>query len=157
MSSSMLDVLRFLPIPLELLQSLDYQAWPRTAPPTPSLAVTHREFHRHYEALRVLGVSLAMSSPIFFGERPSGPIFGAGELAAPTSPPVTRTYTINGYLPENCSVTDQQCTLRGLALPQAYALAPLLIEPIKYSSDHDKLKKKKKKTREIEWIGVDID
>ncbi|KAK9141378.1 hypothetical protein Scep_011059 [Stephania cephalantha] len=31
---------------------------------------------------------------------------------------------IKGYLPENCSVTDQQCTLRGLALPQAYAPAP---------------------------------
>ena len=40
-----------------------------------------------------LAVSLAMSSPIFFGERPRGPIFGASELAAPTSPPVTRTKT----------------------------------------------------------------
>eukprot|EP00736_Rhodelphis_marinus_P004322 Rmarinus@m.3624 len=36
-------------------------------------------------------VFLAMSSPIFFGERPSGPSFGAREETAPTSPPVTRT------------------------------------------------------------------
>ena len=34
-----------------------------------------------------------LSSPIFFGERPRGPIFGAREEAAPTSPPVARTYT----------------------------------------------------------------
>ncbi|KAG9146508.1 hypothetical protein Leryth_011778 [Lithospermum erythrorhizon] len=32
-----------------------------------------------------------MSSPIFLGERPRGPILGAREEAAPTSPPVTRT------------------------------------------------------------------
>ncbi|KAG6542544.1 hypothetical protein Mapa_016015 [Marchantia paleacea] len=36
-------------------------------------------------------VSLAISSPIFFGESPRGPILGAKEEAAPTSPPVTRT------------------------------------------------------------------
>ncbi|KAM7264870.1 hypothetical protein ACFE04_002553 [Oxalis oulophora] len=30
-----------------------------------------------------------MSSPIFFGDRPSGPIVGASELAAPTSPSLT--------------------------------------------------------------------
>merc|ERR1719239_2062399 len=32
-------------------------------------------------------VALAMSSPIFFGDRPSGPTLGARELVAPTSPP----------------------------------------------------------------------
>ncbi|KAL8029804.1 hypothetical protein ABFS82_14G243600 [Erythranthe guttata] len=53
---------------------------------TVSLTVTRRPFQS-------LAVSLAMSSPIFLGERPSGPIFGARELAAPTSPPVTRTNT----------------------------------------------------------------
>jgi hypothetical protein len=30
-----------------------------------------------------------MSSPIFFSERPSSPILGASDDAAPTSPPVT--------------------------------------------------------------------
>lgn len=35
-----------------------------------------------------LAVSLAISSPIFLGERPRGPIFGANDEAAPTSPPV---------------------------------------------------------------------
>ena len=34
-----------------------------------------------------------MSSPIFLGESNSGTIFRARELAAPTSPPVTRTKT----------------------------------------------------------------
>ncbi|CAL9118787.1 unnamed protein product [Musa acuminata var. zebrina] len=51
---------------------------------TVSFTVTRRPFHS-------LAVSLAMSSPTFFGESPKGPIFGARELAAPTSPPVTRT------------------------------------------------------------------
>merc|ERR1712066_486788 len=32
-------------------------------------------------------VALAMSSPIFLGERPRGPTLGARELVAPTSPP----------------------------------------------------------------------
>lgn len=32
-------------------------------------------------------------SPIFLGDRPRGPIFGARDDAAPTSPPVARTYT----------------------------------------------------------------
>merc|ERR1719239_1635947 len=32
-------------------------------------------------------VALAMSSPIFLGDRPSGPTLGARELVAPTSPP----------------------------------------------------------------------
>nr|ACR36771.1 unknown [Zea mays] len=53
---------------------------------TVSLTVTRRPFQS-------LAVSLAMSSPIFFGERPSGPILGARDDAAPTSPPVTRTKT----------------------------------------------------------------
>ncbi|CDP06740.1 unnamed protein product [Coffea canephora] len=42
-----------------------------------------------------------MSSPIFFGERPSGPILGARELAAPTSPPVTRTNTSTTWVGSN--------------------------------------------------------
>ena len=53
---------------------------------TDSLTVTRRPFHS-------LAVSLAMSSPIFLGDRPSGPILGASEEAAPTSPPVARTKT----------------------------------------------------------------
>ncbi|KAB2038625.1 hypothetical protein ERO13_D03G134601v2 [Gossypium hirsutum] len=61
---------------------------------TVSLTVTRRPFHS-------LAVSLAISSPIFLGERPSGPIFGASELAAPTSPPVTRTKTSTTWLGSN--------------------------------------------------------
>merc|ERR1719430_1457431 len=38
-------------------------------------------------------VALAMSSPIFFGDRPSGPTLGAKELVAPTSPPTALRYT----------------------------------------------------------------
>ena len=53
---------------------------------TVSLTVTRRP-------LQSFAVSLAMSSPIFLGDRPRGPIFGAREEAAPTSPPVTRTNT----------------------------------------------------------------
>ncbi|KAG7977200.1 hypothetical protein I3843_05G019000 [Carya illinoinensis] len=53
---------------------------------TVSLTVTRWPFQS-------LAVSLTMSSPIFFGERPSGPIFGVSELVAPTSPPITHTYT----------------------------------------------------------------
>jgi len=34
-----------------------------------------------------------LGAPIFFGDRPSGPILGASDDAAPTSPPVARTYT----------------------------------------------------------------
>lgn len=47
---------------------------------TVSLQVTRRPFHS-------FAVSLAMSSPIFLGDRPRGPILGANEEAAPTSPP----------------------------------------------------------------------
>merc|ERR1719309_430938 len=38
-------------------------------------------------------VALAMSSPIFLGERPRGPTLGARELVAPTSPPTALRYT----------------------------------------------------------------
>merc|ERR1719370_2114736 len=38
-------------------------------------------------------VFLAMSSPTFLGLRPRGPIFGASDAVAPTSPPVTLRYT----------------------------------------------------------------
>ena len=53
---------------------------------TVSLTVTRSPFHS-------LPVSLAISSPIFLGDRPRGPIFGAREDAAPISPPRARTYT----------------------------------------------------------------
>ncbi|XAR72112.1 3-isopropylmalate dehydrogenase [Bertholletia excelsa] len=61
---------------------------------TVSFTVTRRPFQS-------LAVSLAMSSPIFFGERPRGPILGASELAAPTSPPVTRTKTSTTWVGSN--------------------------------------------------------
>merc|ERR1711911_53620 len=38
-------------------------------------------------------VFLAMSSPIFFGDRPRGPTLGAREEVAPTSPPTALRYT----------------------------------------------------------------
>src|SRR5690606_83778 len=37
-------------------------------------------------------VALAISSPIFLGERPRGPILGASAEEAPTSPPVARRW-----------------------------------------------------------------
>merc|ERR1719291_859801 len=37
-------------------------------------------------------VALAMSSPIFLGDKPSGPTLGARELVAPTSPPWGQTW-----------------------------------------------------------------
>lgn len=52
-----------------------------------SLHVTRRPSQSFLVALRI-------SSPIFFGERPRGPIFGAREDAPGTSPPVARTYTM---------------------------------------------------------------
>ena len=52
-------------------------------------------------------VSLAISSPTFLGERPSGPIFGASEEAAPTSPPVARRKT---------SMTEEGSNLGGILL-----------------------------------------
>lgn len=59
-----------------------------------SLTVTWRPFYS-------LVVSLAVSSPIFLGKRPSEPIFGARELTAPTSPPVTRTKTSTTWVVSN--------------------------------------------------------
>merc|ERR1712180_50436 len=38
-------------------------------------------------------VALAMSSPIFLGDKPKGPTLGARELVAPTSPPTARRWT----------------------------------------------------------------
>merc|ERR1711955_10050 len=38
-------------------------------------------------------VALAMSSPIFLGDKPSGPTLGAREEVAPTSPPTALRYT----------------------------------------------------------------
>ncbi|KAI0016750.1 hypothetical protein F4780DRAFT_758176 [Xylariomycetidae sp. FL0641] len=49
-----------------------------------SLTVTRRPFQSP--------VALAISSPTFFGDRPRGPIFGASEEEAPTSPPVARRW-----------------------------------------------------------------
>merc|ERR1719183_2591750 len=66
---------------------------------TVSLTVTLRPFQS-------LAVSLAMSSPIFLGDRPRGPILGAREDAAPTSPPVART---------NTSRTSEGSNLGGMA------------------------------------------
>ena len=50
---------------------------------TVSFTVTLNPFHS-------FAVSFAMSSPIFLGDSPRGPIFGANEEAAPTSPPASR-------------------------------------------------------------------
>merc|ERR1719369_1276450 len=38
--------------------------------------------------------ALAISSPIFLGDRPRGPTLGANEDVAPTSPPIARSFTI---------------------------------------------------------------
>jgi len=65
---------------------------------TVSLTVTRRPFQSFF-------VSLAISSPTFLGERPSGPIFGAREEAAPTSPPVARRKT---------SMTEEGSNLGGI-------------------------------------------
>ncbi|GIL46704.1 hypothetical protein Vafri_3623, partial [Volvox africanus] len=61
---------------------------------TVNLTVIRRPFQS-------LAVSLAISSPIFLGDRPRGPILGAREEAAPTSPPVTRTQTSTTSLGSN--------------------------------------------------------
>ena len=42
-------------------------------------------------------VALQMSSPIFFGDKPSGPTFGAIEDVAPTSPPTALIFTVNEW------------------------------------------------------------
>ncbi|KAK8316210.1 hypothetical protein V6Z12_A13G028400 [Gossypium hirsutum] len=73
---------------------------------TVSLTVTRKPFHS-------LAVSLAMSSPIFLGERPKGPILGASELAAPTSPPVTRTNTSTTWVGSNFGGMFRVRNLRG--------------------------------------------
>ena len=44
-------------------------------------------------ALHTLHCLPAQRRRTFLGDRPRGPILGARELAAPTSPPVARTYT----------------------------------------------------------------
>ena len=46
-----------------------------------SLTVILRPFHAV--------VALAISSPTFLGDKPRGPIFGARDEVAPTSPPTT--------------------------------------------------------------------
>ena len=69
---------------------------------TVSLTVTRRPFQSFL-------VSLARSSLTFFGERPSGPILGAREEAAPTSPPVARRKT---------SITEEGSNLGGILLEQ---------------------------------------
>merc|ERR1719394_356809 len=48
--------------------------------------VTFRPFHSE--------VALAMSSPIFLGERPKGPTLGARDEVAATSPPTALRQTI---------------------------------------------------------------
>ena len=53
---------------------------------TSSVCVTLRPFHSC--------VALAMSSPIFLGERPSGPTLGARAEVAATSPPTARRQTV---------------------------------------------------------------
>lgn len=70
---------------------------------TVNLQVTRRPFQS-------FAVSLAISSPIFLGERPRGPILGASEDAAPTSPPVALTYT---------STTAEGSNLGGIAAAAA--------------------------------------
>merc|ERR1711902_461382 len=51
-----------------------------------SLTVIFRPFHSE--------VALAMSSPIFLGERPKGPTLGARDEVAATSPPTALRQTI---------------------------------------------------------------
>merc|ERR1719430_180237 len=53
---------------------------------TVSCTVIFRPFHSW--------VDLAMSSPIFLGDRPRGPTLGARDEVAPTSPPTTRNLMI---------------------------------------------------------------
>jgi hypothetical protein len=61
-------------------------------------------------------------SPIFLGDRPRGPIFGASDDAAPTSPPVARTYTSTTALGSNlgaCMQTTIHSSTCHLGLPDA--------------------------------------
>merc|ERR1712110_884697 len=57
-----------------------------------SLTILDGKLDSNLETLPVAG-SFANVIPIFFGERPSGPIFGAKDEVAPTSPPTTRRKT----------------------------------------------------------------
>merc|ERR1712217_1019019 len=54
-------------------------------------------------------VALAMSSPIFLGERPRGPTLGARELVAPTSPPTALRYTNLTSLGSNLGPMADKC------------------------------------------------
>merc|ERR1712039_82771 len=73
-----------------------------------SLTVTLRPFHSC--------VALAMSSPIFLGERPSGPTLGARADVAATSPPTALRHTVlislgsnlGGILWRSDKVSDQR-------------------------------------------------
>lgn len=47
-------------------------------------------------------VAFAISSPIFLGERPSGPILGARADWAPTSPPVALRWLLKEQLLAHC-------------------------------------------------------
>ncbi|KAK9092942.1 hypothetical protein Syun_027853 [Stephania yunnanensis] len=66
MSSSMLDVLRFLPIPLGLLQSLDYRARPRRrTTDTFAQAVTHRELRTSSIEEDILSILSSSATAVF--------------------------------------------------------------------------------------------
>merc|ERR1712027_264549 len=54
-------------------------------------------------------VALAMSSPIFLGDKPSGPTLGARELVAPTSPPTALRYTYFTSVGSNLGPMASKC------------------------------------------------
>ena len=103
-----LNVLLLLAVARRLLQRPDNEGRRGRDNRHRSLAVLDGELNGHAQAfldflcqlsasevgtrLTQSPVAFAMSSPTFFGDKPSGPILGARAEEAPTSPPVARRW-----------------------------------------------------------------
>ena len=61
-------------------------------------------------------VALAISSPTFFGDRPSGPILGASADEAPISPPVARRWMTFSSLGSNLGAEGRKCVSVGVLI-----------------------------------------
>jgi hypothetical protein len=107
----MLNVFLLLAISWRFFECLDDERGCRRDYADLSLTILDRQLHGYAKSLPVTGnlgnyeaivreaISISrhgfgalLSSPTFFGDRPSGPIFGARVEEEPTSPPVARRW-----------------------------------------------------------------
>merc|ERR1711863_171061 len=104
----MFDIFDLLTITWRFFQSFDHQSGSRWNDVNLCLTILNSQFNGYPQTFPG-GVALAISSPIFLGDKPSGPTLGAKAEVAATSPPTALSTTILISLGSNLGGILNRC------------------------------------------------